>query len=227
MGRKATSNHKFFNENRVKRPGYIPLNDRDATEWDLRIDLNDNLTATAVVDSVRSHKDSLIYCLVSGLEYGKSRNDRPSSKGWIQEEESLHVHIAVITAKPMKRLDVLALFRPKKVSGEYAVPRKTEHTYAGWRMHHCKDDTKIESAEPIWEYGTLPLDPLNEETGLKIYYMVRMYGTPTDKIKWKEWIDLGLKKKARMAADKKRKAADEVEELRKRLKIAEDKLAQQ
>ena len=64
------------------------------------------------------------------------------------------------------------------------------------------------------------------ETGLKIYYMVRMYGDDESKRQYKGFTDLGLTKLAEQRAEKKRKANDEVEDLRKRLKEAEDKLAQ-
>lgn len=229
MGRGQSNNNAFFNRTRKegyqRKADYTPLNDRLSTEWDLRIDLTNGLTATAVVDSARSFKESMVYCLVSGLEFGKSRNDRPSAKGWINEEEELHVHIALVVPYPIKRAQALSYFRPTKTGGEYAVPRKQEHTYTGWKLHHCKDSTKVESSTPIWEYGTLPMDALNEDTGLKIYYMVRMYGTDADKEHYKMYTDLGLMKKNRQRADSKRKAVEDVEQLRKRLKEAEEQLA--
>lgn len=225
MGFGQTNKNKFFNANRIKREGYIPLNDRLDTEWDLRIDLTNGLDVCAVVERVRSFKDLFNYCLISGVEYGKSRADRPTPKGWFTEEEELHVHIAAILKKPAKRQEVLSLFRPTKTGGEYAVPRKKQHTYIGWRLHHNKVATKTGSADPILEFGTLPLDPFNGEVGLQIYYMVRNYGTDEDKVKFKGYIDLGMAKKNEDAKVRKRKINDEVEELRKRLKEAEDKLA--
>lgn len=223
MGRSQQNNNKFFNANRIKKEGYIPLNERTSTEWDLRLDLTNGLTATAVVERARSFKDAFSYCLISGLEFGKSRADRPTPKGWLTEEEEIHVHIALITTNVVNRLEALAFFRPTKTGGEYAVPRKTQHTYIGWRLHHTKVATKTGSANPIWEYGTLPMDPFNGETGLQIYYMVRNYGNEDDKQTYKGYLDLGLAKKSEDAKKRKRKANDEVEELRKRIKELEDK----
>lgn len=226
MGRMQASNNAFYAKNYVKRPGYVPLNDRQSTEWDLRVNLTDEVTATSIYERMHSFKDSFVYSLVSGVEFGKCRVDRPSNKGWITEEEELHVHIAIITPNPVNRIQALNFVRATKSGGEYAVPRNTKHTYIGWRLHHNKQDTKIGNADPIWEYGTLPMDPFNGETGLKIYYMVRMYGNDESKKLYKGFTDLGLAKLAEQRAEKKRKANDEVEELRKRLKEAEDKLAQ-
>lgn len=226
MGRQQQSNNKYYNANPVKRPGYVPLNDRQSTEWDIRVNLTDEVTATSMYERMRSFKDSFVYSLISGVEFGKCRLDRPSNKGWNTEDEELHVHIAIITPNPVNRIQALNFVRATKSGGEYAVPRNTKHTYIGWRLHHNKQDTKIGSAEPLWEYGTLPMDPFNGETGLKVYYMVRMYGDAGSKLQYKGYTDLGLAKLAEQRADRKRKANDEVEELRKRLKEAEDKLAQ-
>lgn len=226
MGRMQQSNNKFYKSNYVKRPGYVPLNDRVSTEWDLRIDLTEDVTISSIHERVSGSKASFVYLLISGVEFGKCRVDRPSNKGWITENEELHVHVAMVTTSPVNRLQALGFLRQSKSGGEYAVPRNTKHTYAGWRLHHNKPDTKIGSKAPIWEYGTLPMDPFNGETGLKIYYMVRMYGDDNDKAQLKGFTDLGLAKLTEQRNEKKRKANDEVEELRKRLKIAEDKLAE-
>lgn len=229
MGRQQSNNIAFYAKSRKEgykpKSNYIPLNDRVSKEWDIRIDLTNGLTATAVVERARSFKDAMVYGLVSGLEFGKSRNDRPSNRGWLQEEEELHVHICLVTKNPVKRLEALGMFRPTKTGGEYAVPRKTEHTYAGWRLHHCKDATKVESSDPIWEYGTLPMDAMNEDVGLKIYYMVRMYGSDIDRQALKGYTDLGLAKKNRIRMENKRKAVDDIEQLRARLAKAEEELA--
>lgn len=198
------------------------MNDRLSTEWDIRLDLTNGLDITAVVENARSNKELFVYLLISGIEYGKSRADRPSNKGWISETEELHVHVAMVTLTPVNRLTALGYLRPTKTGGEYAVPRKQEHTYIGWRMHHNKVATKIGSTNPVWEYGTLPMDAFNGDVGTKVYYMTRMYGTDEDKIKYKAYIDLGHIKINEQRAERKRKANEEVEELRKRIKQLED-----
>ena len=63
MGRMQQNNNKFYNNNKIKKASYVPLNDRLDTEWDLRIDLTNGLTATAIVDSIRSKKEDVQYCL--------------------------------------------------------------------------------------------------------------------------------------------------------------------
>lgn len=230
MGRQQDNNNQFYNESRKagfrsNKPGYVPLNDRQSTEWDLRIDLNEQVTVGSIVERARSFKDSFVYLLISGVEFGKCRTDRPTNKGWFTENEELHVHVAMVTKQSVHRLTALNYLRPTKTGGEYAVPRNQKHTYAGWRMHHNKADTKIGTTQPLWEYGTLPMDAFTGEVGLKIYYMVRMYGTDDDKANLKGYTDLGLAKLTEQRNEKKRKAIEEVEELRKRLKEAESKLA--
>lgn len=222
MGRNQSNNNTFYNANRTSRPGYVPLNQRLSTEWDLRIDLTNGLTVTAIVERMRSFKDSLIYGLISGVEYGKCRVDRPTNKSWFTEAEEHHVHVALVTMVPINRASALEYLRPTKTGGEYAVPRNTKHTYIGWRLHHNKLDTKIGDADPLWEYGTLPMDALNGPTGLKIYYMVRTYGRPQDKITYADYIQLGQTAKNEQAKQRKRKIEEEVEELRKKVKQYED-----
>ena len=63
---------------------------------------------------------------------------------------------------------------------------------------------------------------LNGPTGLKIYYMVRTYGRPQDKITYADYIQLGQTAKNEQAKQRKRKIEEEVEELRKKVKQYED-----
>lgn len=216
------NNNKFFNNNKVKRQGYVPLNDRVSKEWDMRFSLTDELTVTQIVDNLRACKDQLVYCLISGVEFGKSQLDRPARGGWFDHEPNHHVHVAIVTLNAERRDRVLKMVRPKKVGGEYCMPRKQDQTYIGWRLHHNKADTKIGSRDPLWEYGTLPMDAFTTANGLKILRMVRLHGTDEDKIKYKGYMDLGRAELAQKESERKRKINVELEELRKRLRLAED-----
>lgn len=228
MGFGQQNNNAFYNStpdtrpHYTKRANYVALNDRLSTEWDIRLDLTNGLSIEDVVNSVVARKQEVLYCLVSGLEFGKSAVDRRLASGWMAEEEEPHVHICLVTMLPKKRQDALQFFRSNKIGGEYAKPRESKHTYLGWRLHHCKEQTKIGSKAPILEFGTLPMDPLNEETGMKIISMIKKYGDDDDKVQYKRYYDIGLVGLANRRKIKKRKAEDEVNELRAKLARLEE-----
>lgn len=221
MGRQQANNNAFYNNTAKtwkRDPNYVPLSERLSTEWDLRLDLTTQLTATSIVEAAKVHKGDILWGLVSGIEYGKSRNDRPSYGNWSAESEQFHVHIAVIFNKKVDRETALKTFRAHKVAGEYAVPRDQKQTYAGWRMHHRKPQTKIDEVPHLWEYGTFPIDQLTDDNGRKVLAMRRMYGRDEDDQMFQVLLDVGRRVQAELEANRKRKQRDELEELRAEVK---------
>lgn len=225
MARGQANNNEFYNKTAKtwkRKEDYVPLSERESTEWDVRLDITKQLSATAIVEAAKLHKDQLLWGLVSGIEYGKARNDRPLNGQWTSETESFHVHIAVVLLKKAKREEVLKLFRPHKTGGEYAKPRDQTQTYAGWRMHHLKEQTKIDDVPCLWEYGTQPMDQLTEENGRKILYMRRLYGRPSDDLLYEMLLDVGRRMQNKSQSERKRAQRDELEELRAEVKRLRD-----
>ena len=235
MGRFQKNKNSFFNANRIKREGYVPLNDRLSTEWDMRLDLSDHVTITSIVDKIKLNKSLVLYVLVSGIELGTSKVDRPfeseGAKTWTTTEPCYHVHIALVTKEPILRLDALNLFREKKIGQvgghEYCVIRKPQYSYAGWVIHHNKEDTKQFGPEPAYEYGTLPMDPMTPEAGKQILNMARKYKSRAEEyIRFAPWIEVGKTASNEQAKRKRLEMGGELERLRKRLKEAEEEIDQ-
>jgi hypothetical protein len=161
--------------------------EKKSTEWDLRLDVSEELTASRIVEYVKDKK--FIYVSVSGVEEGPERHFI-ANEGW-RSVVSRHVHCALVVEKPITRHEALAYFRIKKSTPEYAAVRRTNFTYLGWKLHHAKEDTKLDGEPAIlYEGGTLPMDPFNEETSVKVASMISKYGRETDVEKYEPWIRL-------------------------------------
>lgn len=207
--------YTFKDANRVR------LDDRTGKEWDIRIDITDRWNIVSILDRLQCNKDAFAYLLVGGLEFGTAKLDRPVDNKWNSENPEPHIHIAMITKNIVSRLDALKFVREFKTGGEYCVPRKTNLTYIGWRLHHSKPATKSVGDKILLEHGQLPMDAITPEISLQVYYMVRRYGREEDKNKFKIYYDGGLELLRTRGAEKKRRAEEEVETLRARLEKAE------
>lgn len=172
-------------------------NNREATEWDIRLDVNDLLTADVIISNIKERLDELQYVLVSGVEHPDTVSDQcnkfgvPSPRVSNMSTEH-HVHLCVVLHKALKRGDVLQLVRgSRKLGDEYCTPRNSKFSYAGWVIHHGKPGFKIDN-EPLirFEWGTLPMDPFTEEFAGKIQGMLRKWGTPDMKQRFKGYTDL-------------------------------------
>lgn len=172
---------------------------REATEWDVRVDVNLLLTPEVIVSNIKERLDELSYVLVSGVE----RPDKPNgevqphgttwknARGATASEEN-HVHLCVVLLKPGKRGDVLQLVRgTRKLGDEYCAPRNPRFAYAGWVIHHAKPGYKLDG-EPLirFESGTLPMDAFTEEVAGRIGGLMKKWGTPDMKQRFKGYLDL-------------------------------------
>ena len=156
---------------------------REATEWDIRLDVNDLLTPDVIISNIKERLDELQYVLVSGVEH-PDKNVSPNAgikwKPIASGSTEHHVHVCVVLFKPRKRGDVLQLVRgTRKLADEYCAPRNPRFSYAGWIIHHGKPGFKIDG-EPLirYEFGTLPMDPFTEDTANKIKSLLKKWGTP-------------------------------------------------
>ena len=105
--------------------------ERTATEWDIHIDVNDEITPATIRDNLLLDIHGLDYALVSGIEI-------PDVNGLVRASLQDHVHIALIFKDAVNRERALRACRPTKLTDEYAVPRNQKYTYAGWLAHHAK-----------------------------------------------------------------------------------------
>lgn len=166
---------------------------REATEWDIRVDINELLTADVIISNIKERLDELQYVLVSGVERPDTMGPgpfKPKHNGSGSEEH--HVHVCVVLHKPCKRGEILQLVRgTRKLADEYCAPRNPRFTYAGWIIHHGKPGYKI-GEEPLirYEFGTLPMDPFTEESAIKIKSLLKKWGTPEMEDRFKGYTDL-------------------------------------
>lgn len=144
---------------------------RTAKEWDIRIDAKP-MDANKIVATIKKNLDQITYVLVSGVE-----NPESADVQWGSKEQ--HVHIALIAKDHISRDVALILCRGfPKTSSEYAVPRNTKFTYAGWYMHHTKMDMKLVKEPALrFEFGSLPEDPIDTETSKKVRMMFKKFGS--------------------------------------------------
>jgi hypothetical protein len=150
---------------------------REATEWDIRIDITPECTLDYVLQTIKDSitTGDIVYTLIGGLENPDEAHEYKSFGKSLQT----HVHIALVMLFEINRATALKICRgPKKLSDEYCVPRNQKFTYAGWVAHHTKPYTKHDLECLIeYEYGTLPMDALNEETCWKVVKILKRYGT--------------------------------------------------
>lgn len=159
---------------------YKQRQERLATEWDIRVDVNDVLPVERVVSNIKERLDDLLFVLVSGVERPDTEgpgafDDKKKHSGSTEH----HVHVCLVLFTPCRRRDVLELVRgPRKLGDEYAAPRNPKFTYAGWVIHHGKPGFKI-LGEPMvrFEHGTLPLDPVTTDTAVKVAAILKKWGT--------------------------------------------------
>lgn len=189
---------------------------REATEWDIRLDVNELLTPDVIISNIKERLDELQYVLVSGVEHPDKTVGPPSSsytgntpKGFNLGSSENHVHLCVVLHKPLKRGDVLQLLRgSRKLADEYCTPRNPRFAYAGWVIHHGKPGFKIDD-EPLirFEFGTLPMDPFTENTANKIKSLLKKWGTPELEERFKGYMDIANDPKIELRKQMERKLA--------------------
>lgn len=175
----------------VVRPTRKEVANREATEWDVRLDVSETFKASNVLEHAVAHQDKFTYCLIGDVEkpddiqaIDASGTTNPAKPGSLET----HVHVAIIMAKPSTREAVLQLLRgPHKRGDEYAVPRNQRFTYAGWVMHHTKPTFKINPLGPfvLYETGDLPEDAFDEKTCWAVVRMMKKFGNPDMKKRFK------------------------------------------
>lgn len=182
-----------------KTVSYKQRQARVATEWDIRLDINDILTPEVIVSNIKEALDEFSFVLVSGVERPDEPNGviQPHGTTWKNARGASvstehHVHVCVVLFVPRQRFDVLKLVRgPRKVGDEYAAPRNAKFPYAGWVIHHAKPAFKLDGEPDIrFERGDLPMDPFTSDWALKIQGVMKKWGTPAMQQRFKGYMDL-------------------------------------
>lgn len=183
-----------------KTVSYKQRQARVATEWDIRLDINDILTPEVIVSNIKEALDEFSFVLVSGVERPDNMANTvgPNGKPFVEGKGSgtgsteHHVHVCVVLFVPRQRFDVLKLVRgPRKVGDEYAAPRNAKFPYAGWVIHHAKPAFKLDGEPDIrFERGDLPMDPFTSDWALKIQGLMKKWGTPAMQQRFKGYMDL-------------------------------------
>lgn len=189
---------------------------REATEWDVRVDINELLTVEHVISNIKERLDELSYILVSGVEapdvdMSKHVNIHGTkihtNAGSVSTEH--HVHLCVVLHKSGKRGDVLQLIRgTRKLGDEYCAPRNPKFAYAGWVIHHGKPGFKIDN-EPLirFEWGTLPMDAFTPDVATKIKGLLKKWGTPEMEERFKGYTNIANDPKVDLRKQIERKEA--------------------
>lgn len=194
---------RTFAKNYSSYPRTVPYltdkqrRERVSTEWDIRIDVNDEISPSSIRDALLLDLPGLEYALISGVEV-PDKNDAP-----IGSKED-HVHIALIFQEPVNRERALRACREAKLTDEYAVPRNRRYTYAGWLAHHAKESWKKFPSEPFifFEHGELPEDATDEATCWQVAKILKKFGTKEIKSRFKRYYEkLDEYKVAKMIKD--------------------------
>lgn len=163
---------------------------RIGKEWDVRVTLTDTYTTGDVSKCVQDAKRSLLWCLVGGAERGHSKQEAREGVPISFDEDGTavfdhdHHHLCLVFYQDHTYDQVLSMLHKKRGEGIYAVVRNPVYTYAGWKIHATKPQTKIvETERVVTEFGTMPIDEDTDENRGKILYMVKKYGDDETKVK--------------------------------------------
>jgi hypothetical protein len=124
-------------------------------QWDVRINVKDDTYLETILQAIKSEKEKgkFSYILVGGLEIGTKPNH--------SDYQQRHVHVAAIFNNRCSKAAIIKNWGIIEGLGYYMVPRNRELQYSGWKAHHTKEFSKVESDSTKWilyEYGDLPLD---------------------------------------------------------------------
>lgn len=122
-------------------------------QWDARFNVQRDEDLEALVGAIKRHFESgvLRYVLVGGPEIG--------TRPFQDDYQIRHVHVAAIFINRISKRSILQHWNIKTGNGYYLVPRNRTLPVSGWRNHHIKEFSKVDtSVRSLLEMGTLPAD---------------------------------------------------------------------
>ena len=130
----------------------VPFHTEDR-QWDARFNVQQEVDLGELLQNIRADfdKGKLKYVLVGGIEIGT----RPFQDDYLIR----HVHVAAVFVNRVSKRSILKTWGIKQGNGYYLVPRNRDLPYAGWRAHHVKQFSKVDTKRCVeLELGTLPKD---------------------------------------------------------------------
>lgn len=125
----------------------------ESRQWDARFNVQEDAYLVQLVENIMMEFASgkIRYVLVGGVEIGT----RPHQTDY----KIKHVHVAVIYNNRASKSAILKNFGVIEGNGYYLVPRNMDMPYSGWRDHHIKEFSKVDTTKCIlYEAGELPAD---------------------------------------------------------------------
>lgn len=122
-------------------------------QWDARFNLQTEESYEEFITEIKkfAEEGKFNYCLVGGFEIGENSH---------QDDFGIrHVHCAFMFRNRISKSAILKRFKIKIGNGYYLVPRNRDLPFSGWRKHHTKSSTKVDTENVVlFEHGTLPPD---------------------------------------------------------------------
>lgn len=136
----------------VSSSRFVPFQQEDR-QWDARfnVQLEEDLDSLLAAGKREWATGKLKYLLIGGVEIG--------TKEYQDDFGVRHVHVALLYNNRVSKRSILKNFAIKQGNGYYLVPRNRSLPYAGWRNHHTKAFSKVDTENTVlFEMGTLPAD---------------------------------------------------------------------
>lgn len=134
------------------RKNNVPFTHQDR-QWDCRFNVPTDDDLERLLAALKREWDAgkFRYILCGGLEIG--------TRPYQDDYQIRHVHIAVIFANRVSKSSILKNWDIRQGNGYYLVPRNRDLPYSGWRDHHTKDFSKVDTTKCVlFEMGELPHD---------------------------------------------------------------------
>lgn len=130
---------------------FVPHYTQDR-QWDLRVNVPSDEDLANLIIAVKSEANAgkFRYALIGGVEIGDLQ--------YRDDYLIKHVHVALIYVNRVTKASILKNLNIKQGLGYYLVPRNRQLPYKGWRDHHIKARTKVNSTTIIFEHGVMPED---------------------------------------------------------------------
>lgn len=130
----------------------VPYHHEDR-QWDARFNVQEEEDLGRLLDGIKSEWDrgKLKYILVGGVEIG--------TRSYQDDYQIKHVHVAAIFNNRTSKRSILKNWNVKEGNGYYLVPRNRDLPYSGWKKHHTKEFSKVDTTKLcLYENGELPQD---------------------------------------------------------------------
>lgn len=122
-------------------------------QWDARFNVQTDDALEQLLNGIKQDNDrgKFKYILVGGIEVG--------TRPYQDDYQIKHVHVAAIFHNRVSKRSILKNWNIKEGNGYYLVPRNRDLPYSGWKNHHIKEFSKIDTTKcTLYEMGTLPED---------------------------------------------------------------------